>query len=165
MKRILLATLGVLFLAGSGYGATPKKEKYAINLSPTSKLRTKKVQLYKTKDEDGKTTYRCYYKLTAKKGQAYTVWLTEKNSSNAKIRIRTAYGQDAISYLCGDKPTADCKKRAWNVDEPLARFEDIDCGVETRWLMSGKEWANEWADDWDTTAWTEMIADDDWGLE
>ena len=165
MKRILLAALAALCLFTPGYGATPKKEKYAIKLSPTSKVRTKTVKLYKTKDEDGKTTYRCYYKLTAKKGQAYTVWLTEKNSSNAKIRIRTAYGQDAVAYLCGDKPTTDCKNRAWNVDEPLARFEDIDCGVETRWLMSGKEWANEWSDDWDTTAWTEMLADDDWGLD
>ena len=165
VKRFFFAALGALLLAGQGYGADPKKEKYAIKLSPTSKVRTKTVKLYKTKDEDGKTTYRCYYKLTAKKGQAYTVWMTEKNSSNAKIRIRTVYGQDAVNYLCGDKPTAACRNRAWNVDEPLARFEDVDCGVETRWFMSGKEWANEWSDDWDTTAWTEMIADDDWGLD
>ncbi|MBO7684395.1 MAG: hypothetical protein J6T51_06695 [Kiritimatiellae bacterium] len=165
MKRILLAALAALCLSGSGYGATPKKEKYAIKLSPTSSVRRKTVKLYKTKDEDGKTTYRCYYKLTAQKGKAYTVWLTGKNSSNSKIRIRTAYGQDAVNYLCGDKPTADCRNRAWNVDEPLAHFEDIDCGVETRWLISGKEWSNEWSDDWDTTAWTEMIADDDWGLD
>ena len=167
MKRILLAALAALCLSAPGYGAKkPNSEKNAIKLTPKSSVKTTTVTLYKAKDADtGKTVYRCYYKLTAKKGQAYTVWLTERNSSNTRIRIRTAYGQDSVSYLCGDKPTASCKNRAWNVDEPLARFEDVDCGVETRWLMSGKEWANEWSDDWDTTAWTEMIADDDWGLD
>ena len=61
VKRLFFAALGALLLAGQGYGADPKKEKYAIKLSPTSKVRTKTVKLYKTKDEDGKTTYRCYY--------------------------------------------------------------------------------------------------------
>ena len=165
VKRLFFAALGALLLAGQGYGADPKKEKYAIKLSPTSKVRTKTVKLYKTKDEDGKTTYRCYYKITAKKGTAYTVWLTEKNSSNEKIRIRNAYGQDAVAYLCGDKPTTECKNRAWNINEPLAHFENIDCGIETRWLISGEEWSSDWTDDWDTTSWTDAAADDDWGID
>ena len=165
MKRLILAALGVACFASEGFGADPKKEKYAIGLTPKSSVQTKTVKLYKTKDEDGKTTYRCYYKITAKKGTAYTVWLTEKNSSNEKIRIRNAYGQDAVAYLCGDKPTTECKNKAWNINEPLAHFENIDCGIETRWLISGEEWSSDWTDDWDTTSWTDAAADDDWGID
>ena len=166
MKRIVLAALGALCFAGSGFGAkNPLNEKYAKSLSPTKSVKKTTVKLYKTKDDDKKTVYRCYYKIKIQKGKAYTVWLTGVNSTNSSIKIRTAYGQEAVDYACGDKKTTECKRRAWNIDEPLARFEDIDCGIETRWLVSGKEWASNWTDDWDTTSWTDAAKDDDWGID
>ena len=158
MKRILIAALGALCLVGSGYGAkNPLNEKYATKLSPKTSVKTTTVRLYKTKDDQKQTVYRCYCKMTLQKGKAYTVWLTGINSSNSNIRIRTAYGQDPLDYTKGDK------NAAWNINEPLAHFENIDCGVETRWLVSGKQWANDWTDDWDTTSWTDAVKDD-WGI-
>ncbi|MBR2838266.1 MAG: hypothetical protein IKE55_05770 [Kiritimatiellae bacterium] len=151
MKRMLIAALAALCYAGSGFGAkNPLNEKYAKSLSPKTSVKKTTVKLYKTKDELKKTVYRCYYKMTLQKGKAYTVWLTGVNSTNSNIRIRTAYGQESTD---------------WDINEPLAHFENIDCGIETRWLVSGKEWANDWTDDWDTTSWTDAIKDDGWGID
>lgn len=148
MKQIVTATLGVLCLAGSSFGANPVKEKYALGLSAKSSVQKKTVKLYKTTDDQKKTVYRCYYKMTLSKGKAYTVWLTGVNSTNSNIRIRTAYGMES---------------KDWNTNEPLAHFDNVDCGIETRWLVTGKEWSNDWNDDWDTSAWTDIVSDDDWG--
>ena len=138
-----------LVLAGlSAFGATtPTSEKNAIELKPSSTaVKTAAVTLYKEADD---RPYVCYYKMTLKKGQAYTVWL--EGMSDASVKIRAAYPEEDFSKL-----------------PPIAEFEKTPCGDEVRYIVSGKEWAmdvgdfdwdDDWGDDWGDD-W-----DDDWGGE
>ena len=134
MKKSIKVLTAALALAGAtAYGAkNPVSEKYALELKPTSKAQTAAVKLYK---EAAGQPYVCYYKMTLKKGKAYTIWLTKE--SDASVKIRSAY------------PAEDFSKLA-----PIAEFVKTPCGDETRYVVSGKEWAMDIGDfDWD----------DDWG--
>ena len=149
MKKIIIMAIGAAMFAASGYGAkNPVNEKNAISITATKSVQKKTVALYKTKDESN-VVYRCYYKLTLKKNTAYTVWLTGHNTASEDIHIRTAYGEESTD---------------WNINQPLAYFDNVDCGYETRWVVSGKEWSNDWNDDWDGDDWAGAVTsvDDGW---
>lgn len=157
MKRVLMTAAVVAGLAFSSEAKTKtdptytgKLEKNATSLSVSSSLKTKKVTLER-KTEDGKTyKYLRYYKMTLKKKTPYTVWLTGDDATNGAVRIRACYGKSTLD---------------WNTIPPIARFEAVDCGVETRWLVTGKKWAN--SDSWAKMDWSELEGFDDldWGKE
>ena len=88
--------------------------------------------------------------MTLKKKTPYTVWLTGDDATNGAVRIRACYGKSTLD---------------WNTIPPIARFEAVDCGVETRWLVTGKKWAN--SDSWAKMDWSELEGFDDldWGKE
>lgn len=157
MKRVLMTAALVAGFAFSSEAKTKtdstytgQLEKNATSLSVSSSVKTKKVTLER-KTEDGKNyKYLRYYKMTLKKGNAYTVWLTGVDATNNTVRIRTCYGKSTLD---------------WNTIPPIARFEAVDCGVETRWLVTGKKWAN--SDTWAKMDWSELegFEDMDWGNE
>ena len=155
MKKILLTAAAVAGLAFSSEAKTTtdptytgKLEKKATSLSVSSSLKSATVTL-SSATEDGKTyKYLHYYKMTLKKGNAYTVWLSGQDAADGKVRIRTCYGMTTWD---------------WNTKAPVAKFEAVDCGVETRWVVTGKKWSDK--DEWEDFDWSEMEGggDIDWG--
>ena len=155
VKRILWTAAVAAGLALSSQAKTTtdptctgRLEKNATSLSASASLKSATVKL-KSATEDGKKyKYLQYFKMTLKKGNAYTVWLTGQDAFDGKVRIRSCYGKESWD---------------WNTSAPVAKFESVDCGVETRWLVTGKKWANK--DEWEDFDWSGMEGggDIDWG--
>ena len=101
MKRVLMTAALVAGFAFSSEAKTDptytgQLEKNATSLSVSSSVKTKKVTLVR-KTEDGKNyKYLRYYKMTLKKGNAYTVWLTGDDATNGAVRIRACYGKSTL---------------------------------------------------------------------
>lgn len=159
MKRSLLASLAAVGLVFSSQAKTTDTttletdtttlEKKATSLTATSTLQKKTVTLALATEDGGKTQkYLHYYKMTLKKGKAYTLWLTGDDAVDGKIRIRAAYGKESLD---------------WNTNPPSAVFEKVDCGVETRFLVTGKKWESK--DDWEDMDWAGLDGGGDinWG--
>ena len=146
VKRILWTAAVAAGLALSSQAKTTtdptctgRLEKNATSLSASASLKSATVKL-KSATEDGKKyKYLQYFKMTLKKGNAYTVWLTGQDAFDGKVRIRSCYGKESWD---------------WNTSAPVAKFESVDCGVETRWLVTGKKWANK--DEWEDFDWSGM---------
>ena len=153
MKKVLLIAAVVAGFASSSQAKTDptytgKLEKKATALSVSTSLKSTSVTL-SSATEDGKTyKYLHYYKMTLKKGNAYTVWLSGQDAADGKVRIRTCYGMTTWD---------------WNTKAPVAKFDAVDCGVETRWLVTGKKWSDK--DEWEDFDWSEIEGggEIDWG--
>lgn len=148
-KNLFLSLLAAVFAASAFGASTPKKEKYAITIKPTTKLQTKAVSLHKTTEGTNKL-YVCYYAITVKKRTPYTVWISQMKGGN--ITVENVYAKSTSS---------------WKESAPIALFNSVTCGVENRWTMTGKEtWSfdwEDWGDDWDD--WGDDWGDDDWDVD
>ena len=123
-KKLTLGLLPMLVL-GTAFADDPPppiSEATAIKLTPkTTEQTVDKVTLYKNGTND---EYVCYYKMTLSKGNAYTVWIDQKQPEDSQI--------DLIAYQATSSD--------WSKLEPAAEFELVQCGEEDRWIVSGKEW-------------------------
>lgn len=150
IKRILTVAMMALGLAASSQAKTTTYtatlEKKATSLSVTSTAQAKNVTLSLATEDGKKYKYLHYYKMTLKKGVAYTVWLSGDDATNGLIKIRACYGKESLD---------------WNINPPAARFDAVSCGVEVRWLVTGKEWANK--DSWSKIDWSGTDGFDDFG--
>lgn len=153
LRKLVLAVGATVGLAVTGLGASnPISEAKAIALTAKTTVQSKAITLYKTTDkETKKVSYVCYYKMTLQKGKPYTVWVDGTDMAAGKVRLAAAYGKESWD---------------WDIDAPIARFDDIDCGVETRWHVSGKEWESKFDNDWEKQPYVPETGGDwgdDWG--
>lgn len=121
----LIKGLMVAAVAATGWGleaATGASEADAIELKPKTAVQKTQVKLV----QEG-TNFVCYYKIVVSKGKAYTLWLSDF-AAGSQIRIDEVYSQ-----LFG---------KGFEMG-PTAQFEAAQCGDTVRWVMSGKEWADE----------------------
>lgn len=155
LKKILLVAMVAVGLAFSSHAKTTTNpnytstlEKKATALSVSTSLKSTAVTLSSATEDGKKYKYLHYYKMTLKKGNAYTVWLSGQDAVDGKVKIRTCYGMTTWD---------------WNTKAPVARFEAVDCGVETRWLVTGKKWSDK--DEWEDFDWSGMESggEIDWG--
>lgn len=137
MKRTLVLVTAMAVGAAVSAATKGSSEATAISLTVGSKEKTTTVQLV----QDATTNvehFVCYYKMTLKKGTAYTIWLDNAAVNGQKSR------QATISIL----PFSIYPQ--FSFVSPIAMFEAVEVGDSERWVMSGKEWSS-------------TVADDDWG--
>ena len=122
MKLIKGLLIAAVVAAGSGLeAATGASEADAIVLKPKTAVQKAQVTLV----QEG-TNHVCYYKIVASKGKAYTLWLSDFAGGEIKI----------------DEVNAQLFGEGFEMG-PTAKFEAAQCGDTVRWVMSGKEWADE----------------------
>lgn len=146
MRKCVISVVSLfLSLVATAAATTGSCESKAVAISASSTEQGKTVTLVNEWDGKKSTTNGVYYfKMTLKKGTAYTVWLDYGEGKTSQA----AYIEDAY--------------QSWGNFEqmpPAAYFERAAVGETYRWVVDGKEWdyTDSWGGDWGGSEWDIVV--------
>ena len=107
MKIKLLATISILLLATSTFGAAARGNCQAMAVALRASQSVKLVNEWDPEMSSYWDSGAYYYKVTLLKGQAYTIWITGGSASNMGLWVTTDYLDENAPYASFQYQGAD----------------------------------------------------------